>query len=114
MDRQTRQTDRSGQTDKQTYRRGKADKEDRQRRQTRQNRQTDTQDTDLFVLICCHRDEGGFLEDDGFLWAVWQAHEVTTPENVEAGLVLVHGVEDVLQHTKGYMPVSTILFRLSN
>lgn len=54
----------------------------------------------LFILVGCHGDELGFLEDVGAERGVRQLEDVVGSNEVKARLVLVHGVEDRL--LKGY------------
>lgn len=57
--------------------------------------------THLVVLIRRHGYEIRFRENVSPECAVRQLEDVVSPHNVEAGLILVHGVEDGLQHTVG-------------
>lgn len=55
----------------------------------------------LVILIRRHSYEIRFGENVSPEGAVRQLEDVVSPHNVEAGLVLVHGVEYGLQHTVG-------------
>jgi len=51
----------------------------------------------LVVLICCHSHEIGLRENVGPERTVGEFEDIVGPDDVEAGLVLVHGVQDGLQ-----------------
>ena len=53
---------------------------------------------DLFILIGRDSNESGLVEHISPEGGVGQLHDVTGPDQVEAGLVLVHRVEDGLKY----------------
>ena len=55
----------------------------------------------LFILISRHADELGLFEDVRPEGGVGQLEDVVGADQVEPGLVLVHGVQDGLQLNKG-------------
>ena len=55
----------------------------------------------LFILISRHADELGLFEDVRPEGGVGQLEDVVGADQVEPGLILVHGVQDGLQLNKG-------------
>ena len=53
--------------------------------------------SNLFVLVCSDSDEFGFFEYEGFEGTIWKLHDVITSDEVESGLVFLHGVQDCLR-----------------
>ena len=60
--------------------------------------------SDLFVLVGSDGDELGLLEDEGAERAVRQLQDVVGHHEVEAGLVLVHRVQDRLEKKQSPRP----------